>query len=56
VGAKGEQIEAGLTELELEGWEMLDVDLPHIGGKRLVSAKRPLSPGELRRRESPAPT
>lgn len=28
-GAKGEQIEAGLTELGLEGWEMLDVDLPH---------------------------
>jgi hypothetical protein len=57
VGAKGEQIEAGLNELGLEGWEMLDVDLPHNGGKLLVIAKQPLSPGERRRRrESPAPT
>jgi hypothetical protein len=56
-GAKGEQIEAGLNELGLEAWEVLEVELPHNGDKLLVIAKRPLSPGQRRRRrESPAPT
>ena len=56
-GAKGEQIEAKLNELGLEGWEFIAVELPHNGGKLLAVAKRPLSPAERRkRREWPSPT
>jgi hypothetical protein len=56
-GAKGEQIEAKLNELGLEGWEVFATELPHNGGKLLVIAKRPLSAAERRkRRDWPAPT
>jgi len=54
-GAKGEQIEARLNELGLEGWEVVTAMLPHNGGKLVAIAKRPLSPAERRkRREAPA--
>ena len=49
-GAKGEQIEARLNELGLEGWEVVTAMLPHNGGKLVAIAKRPLSPAERRKR------
>ena len=56
LGAKGEQIEARLNELGLEGWEVIATELPHNGGKLLVVAKRPLSAAQRRkRREWPSP-
>ena len=56
LGAKGEQIEAGLNELGLQGWEVIAVTLSHNGGKLLAFAKRPLSAAERRkRREWPSP-
>jgi hypothetical protein len=56
-GAKGEQIEARLNELGLEGWEVIAVELPHNGGKLIAIAKRPLNSAERRqRRDWPSPT
>lgn len=56
-GAKGEQIEARLNELGLDGWEVIAVELPHNSGKLVVIAKRPLSAMERRqRRDWPSPT
>ena len=55
-GAKGEQIEARLNELGLEGWEVIATELPHNSGKLVVIAKRPLSAAERRqRRDWPSP-
>ena len=50
LGAKGAEIEAGLNELGLDGWEVMAVTLSHNGGKLLAFAKRPLSPSETRKR------
>jgi hypothetical protein len=55
-GAKGEQIEANLNALGLEGWEVIAVHVPQNGGKLMAVAKRPVvGPAERRkRRERPS--
>ncbi len=50
-GTKDENIEATLNEWGQEGWEAVAVYTPYGSGKVTLTAKRPLSEAERRRRE-----